>query len=710
MTEPFFPADVSLRVDGSFEDAQSLFGIAKNMLFKAGSLRRQPGAPSTVALVHNTTDGSKVSVLLSRGIKIIYITPAVKVPPESEPWEPPVQPEPPKIPPGPQLLNGWTRTPFITTEIDGTRLFHDYHPTQSNSDAYHLPYAFQTNVKLGTPFTSLTRASTYSGTMKRVVQAILGLGMFVDVSPAYWTGKVITKKRSVDVMYSYSWSATHGIYKAGNKNHWIVEISQNQGILAMPLPIFADTKLATYAAHLAAIGDTDTLHIVQEFGGLPTGETFPDTTPKLEAAITRGEVLRLASAADMLQFYGDGKEAYSLSFGWAFSESGSRANNTCWLWRNDTGSNQAGNPYVPPGKRVLWGEHWEVRIALTQHNRALTIQGLPVGSGSATVSLVHTGKMDPRSATNFYVPRPIDPLERIDYSYYSPAAVVSQARNAHRTLADNTGWGADVFVFYEGERLERLKWVPFEGIGSYAIVSLVVSDNPPLPSEPASDYDEVAGPFLMTQFEASDCWSADAFVGTSLDLRELSYNGAPSAVGHEALPTNNAQVDYYDGSGPDGGPYAHYKSLGPIDYSGLIDNYSVGEPVGVAGFKGQTIIAMVPYLCREGYVLHSIIAEGDLVSRFPDRRQLTGYFAGVGSLRFTVPPVTPEIGSYPPVNGRFGQLYFSAVFNAGPSVQYKIDDGYKFSEDPPAVIWGEKGLPPGLQNTPCLETNWIGSV
>ena len=45
--------------------------------------------------------------------------------------------------------------------------------------------------------------------------------------------------------YSYGFTRTHGIYKAGTKNHWLVEVSAANGVLAMPLGL-GHTELGDY--------------------------------------------------------------------------------------------------------------------------------------------------------------------------------------------------------------------------------------------------------------------------------------------------------------------------------------------------------------------------------------------------------------------------------------------------------------------------------
>lgn len=151
-------------------------------------------------------------------------------------------------------------------------------------------------------------SSMYSGLMAKAVQVILGLG------------KQKPTDDGVQVKYDYRWARCHGITKDTSGKSWLIEISQAEGVLAMPLPLITGTSGLSGNVQ-KVLSET-----VKLFKGIPSGETFPTGTA-LAAAITAGTVLRLKTAADMNVVFS--KTAFSASLGWSFNDDGTEAHNTC---------------------------------------------------------------------------------------------------------------------------------------------------------------------------------------------------------------------------------------------------------------------------------------------------------------------------------------------------------------------------------------------
>ena len=135
---------------------------------------------------------------------------------------------------------------------------------------------------------ALLKPGLYSGTMRNVVQTLLG--------------------SDAQVQYEFSFGKTHGIYvrhtNAGRAD-WLIEISRDNGVMAMKLPVCK-----------SSVPKENTL------GYVPTGETFP-TGSKLSLAIARGTVRQLLLPADLAPAYD--KSAFSDLFGWAFKYDGTAA-------------------------------------------------------------------------------------------------------------------------------------------------------------------------------------------------------------------------------------------------------------------------------------------------------------------------------------------------------------------------------------------------
>lgn len=259
--------------------------------------------------------------------------------------------------------------------IENSRL-HQFQPTQVCARANGLPFAMQDSAKLAINQYRTVKPGNFSGAMKRVVQAIYGVGFVTDSSPDFITGlREPPPVRSTEhpLHYSYGFTRTHGIYKAGTKNHWLVEVSAANGVLAMPLPLFRNTMTVRYRRKMIARGDTDTIAVLDEYGGIPTGQTFP-TGDALTAAIDAGRVLRLLEAADLSDFYD--KQSFTEAWGWAFNSDGSACDNTCWEFLTSGDFTGYQKTY-----------HYSIEIELSQHNT----KALPFGSGSASLSLVSSG-------------------------------------------------------------------------------------------------------------------------------------------------------------------------------------------------------------------------------------------------------------------------------------------------------------------------------
>ena len=336
--KPYFPADVSLRVEGDLADAQRLFPVARQLLFKA--LRMQEtGGGVPVKLFMPMTDGSLVQVWLHQGLKILYVQPGPR-----QVVEEAVTLEAINVPTlCPDMLTG-----FVFPGAVASGLLSEFHPTQVCAATHKIPFEFQAIERLNikTDFTpSATgqplypKPSMYSGAMKRVVQAIYGIGD--------------SKKGSIAVNhYDYHWLCSHGVVKA-NGVPWLVEVSKARGVLVMPLPVYACTKTKAYAKALDDAGDTETKAVINEFGGLPTGATFP---ADVSAALNAGTVYRALSAEALAPFYTQpslfvSKSPFFSACGWAFAETTGEVVNTCYWDSPDSGEDY---PFC---------ELWQLKIA-----------------------------------------------------------------------------------------------------------------------------------------------------------------------------------------------------------------------------------------------------------------------------------------------------------------------------------------------------------
>ena len=286
------------------------------------------------------------------------------------------------------VVNGAIVTVPATDTVPAHDTLSQFHPTTQCANFLGLPPGFQTIDRLTVkPFGDFDgdvggsnfqgefsqyrklKPTLYSGRMKRLVQALMGFGRQRTRGAAqtsiYDTSKPITTSKTkppsltgyerevaqsgLQIRYDWRFSRTHGITAAADGKLWLVEIGVTQGVIAYPLPLNEHTTGLAFRAKLDALADTDGLSLLDEFGGFPTGETFPPAE-QIDAWVRAGKVLRLCTHEDMAVFY-DYVSSYSSWMGWAFNLDGSEAHNTAYYYDDND---------------VMHGVHYMVPISIGQ--------------------------------------------------------------------------------------------------------------------------------------------------------------------------------------------------------------------------------------------------------------------------------------------------------------------------------------------------------
>ena len=196
----------------------------------------------------------------------------------------------------------------------------------------------------------LQRPTWYSGAMAEVMQIIGGYGKqpkkvdFKDKTfeniqmripnsvlssinselsgmllPGY-TGKPNTKGQ---FQYDYKFSKTHAIGFDGDQSPWLLQVSKD-GLFAMPLPVIPATTTKAFKLYILDKGDTELSMIIDKFGGLPSGESFPSDKEEFKAWQRAGVIIKLC---DMAEFYKN--NPYSDACGWSFNTKADTGFNTC---------------------------------------------------------------------------------------------------------------------------------------------------------------------------------------------------------------------------------------------------------------------------------------------------------------------------------------------------------------------------------------------
>ena len=205
-----------------------------------------------------------------------------------------------------------------------------------------------------TQFTQL-RPTWFSGAMAQVVQVAMGYGSSKltpqevaqlprdSLEVASLGLPVVVQKRiqgqmvnvrlpgyrgvppkSGQVQFDYKFHLTHGVAFASDKKPWLVQID-GRGVYAMPLPLVPATTTAAFREYMEEVDDQEVLWLLDRFGGLPSGEGFPENVQEREAWQRAGVIQKLCEVQDFYQHL-----AYSPACGWSFNASGTEAYNTCY--------------------------------------------------------------------------------------------------------------------------------------------------------------------------------------------------------------------------------------------------------------------------------------------------------------------------------------------------------------------------------------------
>jgi hypothetical protein len=284
------------------------------------------------------------------------------------------------------------------------------------------------------------RSSLYSGAMAEVVQILMGIGKLPTGAFAPDTylppGSYFDKAETAGIQVQYDWhfQRCHGAVHAQDGSWWLVEISGNRGIIAMPLPMIpgTDDETGTLRAEAESRGDSMVLAALDRFGAIPSGEPFPDGDD-LTTAIQKGDVLRFMDASSVQDLLG---EPYSTDCGFSFSSEGDSCVNTSYDW-------DAGN--------FMYARYLVGNFSITGLNKDRR-DGEPVGWGSGSIwleqrNIIHSiGKGKLGRYINFKIYEPlVDGLISVDAAPADGAPA-------------NPGCDAIVLAAYQGTALKTIHW------------------------------------------------------------------------------------------------------------------------------------------------------------------------------------------------------------------------------------------------------------
>lgn len=137
-----------------------------------------------------------------------------------------------------------------------------------------------------------------------------------------------TPDRQGWINYDYRFSRSHGVGFDSDGDPWLLQVSP-RGVFAMPLPMIPASTTPAFRSFVESKDDAELLAILDKFGGMPSGESFPEKENEFEAWRRAGAIVRVCDAGD---FYSH--MAYYPACGWSFNSRGTEAFNTCYNLAN----------------------------------------------------------------------------------------------------------------------------------------------------------------------------------------------------------------------------------------------------------------------------------------------------------------------------------------------------------------------------------------
>ena len=134
---------------------------------------------------------------------------------------------------------------------------------------------------------------------------------------------------SGQIQFDYKFQETHGVAIGSDQKPWLVRVSP-AGVYVMPLPMVPATTTLAFREHVEDVGDTELQWLLDRFGGMPSGESFPSEVRSFEAWRRAGVITKVADTSEFYSYM-----AYGSTCGWAFNSRGSEGFNTCWGFGGD---------------------------------------------------------------------------------------------------------------------------------------------------------------------------------------------------------------------------------------------------------------------------------------------------------------------------------------------------------------------------------------
>lgn len=125
------------------------------------------------------------------------------------------------------------------------------------------------------------------------------------------------------VQYQFLFNSTDIVAFDVSKSPWLVRV-QSSGVWAMPLPLIPATTTQAFRTFIEDNGDHEIETILDRFGGIPSGESFPSGAD-FYRWVRSGVIIKVCDIGD---FYSH--SPYTTVCGWSCNSSGTQLINTCY--------------------------------------------------------------------------------------------------------------------------------------------------------------------------------------------------------------------------------------------------------------------------------------------------------------------------------------------------------------------------------------------
>lgn len=336
----------------------------------------------------------------------------------------------------------------------------------------------------------------YSGAMAEVVQIVSGYGKqgntdFPEDSienismlpPDDWYIKILEEidrqalpsysgfpDREGKLKYDYKQTNNDLVSFDSTNKPWLVRVS-DQGVYAMPLPIVPATATNAFRDYLNEVGDSELLKIIDRFGGMPSGESFP-SGGDFQAWERAGAIIKVCDSADFYQH-----QAMYAASGWSVNSKGTEGFNTCWSYAEN------GLLHVHSYKLKLnlgpsnnggWinPQSTNSQVIGTYISKLFQLLNIGQSSHNAIMYKIRRAPEDDiyqRALTSLYDPLGVTSNDVDYWDNYIAKPLASHSGSLVRTLTGPVYWGLKMYP----QSMGRLKFPELTGQGcaSFVMVS-----------------------------------------------------------------------------------------------------------------------------------------------------------------------------------------------------------------------------------------------